>query len=79
MGLRSKSTSLNVSDDPREMLVEAIERHGGRLNWVSHDLGLDRRRLYDKVERLGLWPTVNRAREKRRADRLERRRACPTT
>lgn len=79
MGLRSYVTALTASDDPRGMLIDAIERHGGRLNWVAHDLGVDRRRLYDKVESLGLWPVVNRARAKRRDERLKRKQACPTT
>ena len=79
MGLRSHATSLTASDDPRGMLIEAIERWGGRLNWVAHDLGIDRRRLYDRVEKLGLWPTVNRARIRRHDERLQKRAACPIT
>ena len=79
MGLRSNVTCLTASDDPRGMLVEAIERWGGRLNWVAHDLGIDRKRLYLAVEKLGLWPTVNRARVKRHDERIQRRAACPIT
>jgi DNA-binding NtrC family response regulator len=79
VGLKSRSTALSVADDPREALIDAIERHGGRLARVAWDLGVDRRRLYDKVEGLGLWPTVNHARERRREERLRKKSQCPTT
>lgn len=79
MGLQSHRTSLSVSDDPREALIAAIERSGGRLALAAWDLGVDRRRMYDKVERWGLWPIVNRARALRREERQRRKVACPIT
>lgn len=78
MGLKSRSTSLTVADDPREMLIDAIERHGGRLARVAWDLGVDRRKLYEKVVAWGLWPTVNHARERRREERRRKKAACRT-
>jgi DNA-binding NtrC family response regulator len=77
VGLASRRTALTVADDPRALLVEVIERHGGRLNWVAHDLGVGRRRLYDRIYALGLWPTVNRARARYREARLRAKR-CRT-
>jgi DNA-binding NtrC family response regulator len=79
VGLQSHRTSLTVADDPRELLIDAIERHGGRLARVAWDLGVDRRKLYDKVESWGLWPTVNHARERRREERLRKKSQCRTT
>jgi hypothetical protein len=79
VGLRSQTNSLAVAEDPIGLLRDTIERNGGRLNCVAHDLGVDRRRLYDKIYAWNLWPVVNQAREERRAKRLRRAASCRCT
>ena len=46
----------------RELIREALERHGGDISAVGQSLGLPRKTLYDKLQRHGLRPADFRAR-----------------
>jgi transcriptional regulator of acetoin/glycerol metabolism len=50
------------ADDPRRLITTVLAENDGNILRTAHDLGIDRSTLYDYVERLSLWPVVNRLR-----------------
>lgn len=58
-------TSLELSENPRQVLAESIIRNDGILTRVSHELGISRDALRLKVYKYILWPVVNAVRKRR--------------
>ncbi|MCP4674319.1 MAG: hypothetical protein GY854_02135 [Deltaproteobacteria bacterium] len=55
-----------ISADRRQSsLVDAIERNGGKIIMVAHELGIHRSSAYRLIYKFRLWPVVNEARRQR--------------
>ncbi len=51
--------------EQRRLVAEYIAESDGKLLHAAHFLGYSRRNLYYVIERLHLWPFVNKVREQR--------------
>lgn len=46
--------SLSIEDKEKELIVKALEKHGGKRKLAAHELGISERTLYRKIKELGL-------------------------
>jgi PAS domain S-box-containing protein len=59
-GSAASGPSPRPADDEREVILEALRRHGGNRNSVSGELGMHRSTLWRKLKTLGIEPLSER-------------------
>jgi DNA-binding NtrC family response regulator len=76
-GGQAAPSSIGQSRDPRRLVTEVLKENDGNMLRTAQDLGVGRKTLYRYVERLSLWPVVDRLRDEARARKARRQRGLP--
>ena len=49
-----KTESLSLTNNEKELIIKALEKHNGRRNKAADELGISQRTLYRKIKQYNL-------------------------